>query len=114
MNSLVMFRNRRRQLKYLNLIVGYPQPVAYDQERRRPGRQRSVSLRAAAVGRGLDIILSNSIVPLRLAVLLGLLASFLSLLYFLYVLAIAVLKQRVIGDGSRRTPSSHRCSCFCS
>lgn len=45
---------------------------------------------------GIEIIVSNSRSPLRLATLIGLCASFLSLLFLIYVLVISIFKKQII------------------
>jgi len=95
-NSIIQIKNKRRYLKYLNALVGFHQTmVPYDRMYRRPGGRRQPGL-LQSISIALDIVLSNSAVPLRLASLLGLVASFLSLLYFGYVILVALFKAHVI------------------
>ncbi|HKQ60055.1 MAG TPA: glycosyltransferase [Candidatus Polarisedimenticolaceae bacterium] len=95
-NSIVQIKNKRRYLKYLNAVVGFRQTtVPYDRRYRRPGPRRGPgSWRSLAIA--FDMVVSHSALPLRLASFVGLGASFLSLLFFGYVVLVAIFKERVI------------------
>jgi dolichol-phosphate mannosyltransferase len=94
-NSITRIRNKSRYLKYLNEVVGFEH--AYVPYTRKP-RRAEHSLQPStleAVGSGIDLIVSHSAVPLRLAAFLGVVASFLSVLYFVYILVVSVVKHKV-------------------
>ncbi|HZS04866.1 MAG TPA: glycosyltransferase [Blastocatellia bacterium] len=94
-NSLTKIGSKSRYLKYLNALVGFRQThIQYE----RVYRERAASIEPGILKlavEAVDIIISNSAVPLRLASLLGLLSSFLSLVYCVYVLLISLLKKNV-------------------
>jgi dolichol-phosphate mannosyltransferase len=94
-NSITRIRNKSRYLKYLNEVVGFEH--AYIPYTRIPRRERD-SLQPStleAITSGIDIIVSHSALPLRLAALLGVLASFVSVLYVIYILIVSLVKHRV-------------------
>lgn len=93
-NSLVRIRTRSRYLSCLNGIVGFQHSsIRYHREdSRRPYSVRHAlrQLRSAA-----DILVANSGVPLRLASLMGVLASFANIAYLFYVLTVSLVKQHI-------------------
>ena len=94
-NSISKIGNKSRYLKYLNALVGFRQThVPYDRVYRSAQRQGEAGLFKLALS-AIDIIISNSAAPLRLASLLGVSASFLSLIYCGYVLAVTLVKRRI-------------------
>jgi polyisoprenyl-phosphate glycosyltransferase len=94
-NSISKIGNKSRYLKYLNALVGFRQThVPYDRAYRRPHRRRERELLKPILS-GIDIIISNSAAPLRFASLVGVGASFLSLIYCGYVLAVTLVKRQV-------------------
>ncbi len=94
-NSISRIGNKNRYLKYLNALVGFNQiHVPYERAYRKaeaPGERGLLKPALAAI----DIIISNSAVPLRLASLLGVLSSFLALLYFGYILVVTLVKNKI-------------------
>jgi dolichol-phosphate mannosyltransferase len=52
------------------------------------------------------MVIAHSLLPLRIATLLGVAASFLNLLYLGYILAVVIVKQR-IAEGWLTTSLSH-------
>lgn len=94
LNAVGQIKDKSRALRILGAVVGFPrQQLGYEPlPRRTPVRPKSVS---AAIDQGLSLIVTNSTKPLRYAALLGLAASFLNLLYLLYVLAITLFKSHV-------------------
>jgi dolichol-phosphate mannosyltransferase len=94
-NSITRIRNKSRYLKYLNEVVGFEHAyVPYTRKPRREGHSLQPST-LEAIGSGIDVIVSHSAVPLRIAALLGVLASFLSVLYFVYILVVSLVKHKV-------------------
>jgi len=94
-NSIVRIRSRNRYLSCLNGIVGFQQcSILYhpdDSAAERDGSSRVLKqLRAAT-----DILVSNSAAPLRLAGLLGILASFANVGYVFYILIVSLVKKHV-------------------
>jgi polyisoprenyl-phosphate glycosyltransferase len=91
-NSIVRIRSRNRYLSCLNGIVGFQQcSVVYhqDSELRTSGRVLKQLLAIT------DILVSNSAAPLRLAALLGFVASLANAAYLGYILLVSLIKQHV-------------------
>jgi dolichol-phosphate mannosyltransferase len=78
-------------LRYYSALVGFNQQQV-DVSRSTGARYESL---VHAIGRGLDLLLSNSVQPLRWAAGLGLLATLGNALYLTYILAVAALKDHV-------------------
>lgn len=95
-NSISKIGNKSRYLKYLNALVGFKQKhLFYDRiYRTNAARVRERGLLRPILS-GLDIVISNSAAPLRLASLLGVSASFLSLIYCGYVLGVTLVKKKI-------------------
>lgn len=94
-NSLTRIGNKNRYLKYLNALIGYKQTYLPYQRIFRSGyRKKELSILRLALA-GIDIIISNSPTPLRLASFLGIISSALSLLYFGYILVVTIVKQKI-------------------
>lgn len=94
-NSLTRIRNKRRYLKYLNSMVGFRQKhVAYARVYRdaRPPRRDGLF---RSLARAIDVLISNSAIPLRAASLLGVAACMLNLLYLGYILGVTLLKNHI-------------------
>lgn len=94
-NSIIKIQSKNRYLSYLNASVGLRHGViTYEPDPRKspqPRLRRFVRLLLAA----LNILVSNSAAPLRLASALGLLASAANLLYLGYILAVTLVKSRI-------------------
>jgi glycosyltransferase involved in cell wall biosynthesis len=91
-NSIVRIRSRNRYLSCLNGIVGFQQcSVVYHQDAvsRTSGRVLKQLLAIT------DILVSNSAAPLRLAALLGFVASLANAAYLGYILLVSLIKQHV-------------------
>lgn len=92
--SLTKIKNRRRYLKYFNSLLGFKKQVINSVPRdpplKMPSRNFLVKLQQA-----IDILISNSATPLRWAAALGVLASFGSLIYLLYALVAALVKNKL-------------------
>lgn len=94
-NSIVQIRNKNRYLKYFNALVGFNQTfIPYDRVYRRTP-ETSKKRFVASLSFALNVIFSNSTLPLRLATYLGVLASFLNLLFLVYIFLVALIKRRV-------------------
>lgn len=93
-NSMTRIRNKRRYLKYLNSMVGYRQKhVPYTRVFRGGRTRRDGALRS--LGRAIDVLISNSAIPLRAASLLGVAACGLNLLYLGYIFVITLIKKQL-------------------
>jgi dolichol-phosphate mannosyltransferase len=94
-NSIIRIRSKNRYLRCLNGLVGFSQ-VTVPYKRLAMRNRGSAVLRLLSNARAAaDIIISNSAVPLRLASLLGLIASVANFLYFGYILAVTLVKRRL-------------------
>lgn len=93
-NSLIQFRSKRRSLKYLNTIMGFKQTSIKFQQKNAVKTKQSLSV-VKSLLLATDVIISNSTAPLRLAAMLGMLASFISLLYICYVFIITLVKRHI-------------------
>jgi polyisoprenyl-phosphate glycosyltransferase len=92
-NSIVRIRSRNRYLSCLNGIVGFQQcSVVYHQDGTASPRDGQVLKQLLAVT---DILVSNSAVPLRLAAMLGFVASLANVAYLFYILIVSLVKQHV-------------------
>jgi len=92
-NSIVRIRSRSRYLSCLNGIVGFQQcSVVYHQDAESQGDSGRVLKQLLAIT---DILVSNSAAPLRLAALLGFLASLANVGYLGYILLVSLVKQHV-------------------
>jgi dolichol-phosphate mannosyltransferase len=92
-NSIVRIRSKNRYLSYLNASVGLQQgTIIFETSSPRPntGRRLITALVTAS-----NILVSNTVTPLRFASMLALLASAANLLYLFYILAVTVLKSRI-------------------
>jgi glycosyltransferase involved in cell wall biosynthesis len=94
-NALVKVRLRRRYFAIIAADVGLITEVHPYERISRSGR-RPLRRLLMAIRIGLSVIVHNSIAPLRMASVIGLLGSFLSLLYSLYVVAIYLFKPDVM------------------
>jgi glycosyltransferase involved in cell wall biosynthesis len=92
-NSIVRIRSRNRYLSCLNGIVGFQQcSVIYHQDASTPREPSRVLRQLLAIT---DILVSNSAAPLRLAALLGCVASMVNFAYLGYILLVSLIKQHV-------------------
>lgn len=95
-NALVQIKTTNRYSRFLSMYTGFKsKEVEYEQisRRKKEGDLKEVVLE---VKQALDIIFSHSMSPLYVLTGLGLLASFLNLLYILYVLVVFLLKDDVV------------------
>lgn len=92
-NSIVRIRSRNRYLSCLNGIVGFQQcSVVYYQDAESPRESYRVLKQLFAIT---DILVSNSAAPLRLASLLGFVASLANVAYLGYILVVSLVKKHV-------------------
>jgi hypothetical protein len=92
-NSIIRIRSRNRYLSCLNGIVGYQQcSVVYHPEADSPRDSGRVLKQLLAVT---DILVSNSAAPLRLAALLGFVASLANAAYLGYILLVSLVKKHI-------------------
>ncbi len=95
LNSITKIRNKSRFIIYDSLSIGYRSEVlCYSQAPRKSARGTDISIADLVTGR-LQMVIAHSLLPLRLAGLLGVLASFGNMAYLLYVIAVASFKQKV-------------------
>jgi len=94
-NSIVRIRSKNRYLSCLNASIGLHQGIIHYEdtaERRKERPVRRIFQQLVGVA---DILVSNSAAPLRFASVLGLLASFGSMSYLIYILIVSLVKSRV-------------------
>ena len=89
-NSLVKVRNKKLHLRYSKAFMGLTKHYF---DYKHMGKKISFisSLRLA-----IDVLISNSQLPLRLTTLLGMSASFLSLMFVIYVFIVTLVKKQII------------------
>lgn len=93
-NALIRFRRGKRYFDILVSDIGLHTALhPYTRSTRSGTRRRPSLVRSARTG--LSILVHNSIVPLRLVSVLGLIGSVLSFLYSLYVIIIFLFKEDV-------------------
>ncbi len=91
-NAIVQIRDQNRYLSALSQYVGFAeQAVIYEPiSRRSKPRRKSLG---DALNLAVNIIVANSLYPLRLAAWMGFLLAFANVLYMLFVLAVFLLKE---------------------
>ena len=94
-NSLIRIRSKNRYLRCLNGMVGFSQATIPHTGRVSASGKSGFFRLFANASSAADIIISNSAAPLRLASLLGVLASFANVLYFGYILAVTLIKRKL-------------------
>lgn len=105
-NSIVKIRSKNRYLRCLNGVVGFSQTsVCY---RRLPARTHVSTIRRLLHSglSAMDILISNSALPLRIASMLGLLASSMNLAYLIYIFVVTLVKSN-IAEGWLTTSLTH-------
>lgn len=94
-NSITQIKSKSRYIKYINAHVGFTQAyIPYNRQYRKGYRPRRDSF-VQSLSRAIEVIISNSIIPLRFATLLGMLASFLNLLFIIYVFVVTLVKRQI-------------------
>lgn len=94
-NALTQIRSRRRHLKHFGSMVGYRHAYILSDS----GTTISGVKRAEKIGVVINLVINNSIAPLRLAALLGLGASFLNLLYVGYIILVTIVREGQLAEG---------------
>jgi dolichol-phosphate mannosyltransferase len=94
-NSLIRIRSKNRYLRCVNGMVGFSQATIPHTGRPSDGGRLGLVRLFTNARSAADIIISNSAAPLRLASLLGLVASFANVLYFGYILAVTLVKRNL-------------------
>lgn len=93
-NSIIKVKNKKKFLRYSDYFIGLNmQTVPF------PIIRKSLDYKVDSkemVLSGIDVLISNSQFPLRMATLFGLGASFLSFLFLVYVIAVSLIKKRII------------------
>ena len=89
-NSLVKVRNKKLHLRYSKAFMGLTKHY-FDYKHMGKKIPFISSLRLAV-----DVLISNSQLPLRLTTLLGMSASFLSLMFVVYVFIVTLVKKQII------------------
>lgn len=94
-NALVKVRVRRRYFAMVAADIGLTTAIhEYDRISRSGSRSKHELLRGTRIG--LSVLLHNSITPLRIASVLGLVGSMLSFIYSLYVVGVYLFKPDVM------------------
>jgi hypothetical protein len=106
LNAITRLKSKSRFILYDSRVVGYRRVLfEYDPAVRPGARTDEESWIDAFVGR-MQMVVANSLLPLRLATFLGLCASVLNLLYLGYILAVVFFKQQV-AEGWLTTSLTH-------
>lgn len=93
-NAIIQVRDRARHLRLLSLDVGFAHAaVAYDEIERNPKRPRRSLFSRIAVT--VDMLVANSVHPLRVVTFLGVAGASLNILYAGYVVVIYLAKPKV-------------------
>lgn len=94
-NALTQVRSRRRHLKHFGSIVGYRQAfISLD-----GGTRVKPINRMEKISFLLNLIVNNSIAPLRFAAMLGLIASVMNLLYVVYIVVVTIVREGQLAEG---------------
>jgi polyisoprenyl-phosphate glycosyltransferase len=99
-NSVIKIKSKNRYLKYFTMLVGFKDATVPYQKlpRARPvaGSSKKNKRRfMSSIAFAIDILISNSSLPLRIASVVGALAAFASLAFLGYVLIIALIKKHL-------------------
>lgn len=91
LNALTRIKNRRRNLRYYNVLVGFPQKLVVVPN----GTGVRYESLFHALSRSLEMLFTNSIRPLRWAAGLGVLAALGNAAYLGYIFFITIFKNNV-------------------
>lgn len=94
-NALTKVRSRRRHLRVLGPSIGFRQSTITLDEPAETTRFSRIGKLIAL----LDLTISTSVAPLRLASLLGVLASLLSALYLGYIVLMTIVRGNALAEG---------------
>lgn len=94
-NALTQIRSRRRHLKHFGSVVGYRQAYIESDS----GSPITTIKRMEKISSVMTLVVNNSIAPLRFATLLGLTASFLNMLYVVYIVIVTIVREGHLAEG---------------
>lgn len=102
-NSVIKIKSKNRYLKYFTMLVGFKDVAVPYQKLPRapavPGASKKSKRRfLSSIAFAIDILISNSSLPLRIASIVGAVAAFGSLAFLIYVL-ITVLVNKHLAEG---------------
>lgn len=93
LNSIIKIRSKNRFLKYVNQLIGFPHiTLSYSRDITVPKKKKNLLQR---INTGINMIISNSLVPLRLATTVGFIASLLNLIFLGYIFIVVLVKERI-------------------
>lgn len=95
-NAFTKVRRKRRYIKYFEKVLGYRHAAIQYEDHFKDTHPLRPLKRFESAATLFNIVISNSILPLRLASLAGLIASFLNLIYMGYVLIVALFYRNVV------------------
>jgi polyisoprenyl-phosphate glycosyltransferase len=95
LNSITRIRSKSRFILYDSRAVGYRHHVLRYRQQLRPGARNRPEPFLAAVGGWIQMIIAHSLLPLRVASLLGLMASFANLIYLAYIFGVVLFKRKI-------------------
>ena len=95
LNSITRIHSKSRFILYDSRAVGYRHQVLRYRRQLRPGARTRPEPFLAAVGGRMQMLIAHSLLPLRLASLLGLSASFGNLVYLAYIFGVVLFKRRI-------------------
>jgi glycosyltransferase involved in cell wall biosynthesis len=95
LNAITRIRSKSRFILYDSRAVGYRHQVFRYRQQFRAGAQTRPEPFLAAAGGRIQLIIAHSLLPLRVATLLGLLASFANLAYLMYIFGVVLFKRRI-------------------
>lgn len=93
--AITKIKHRRRHLRYFTALLGFSKTLVPCEARPAIGKRRPRNGFVRSVLRSLDLLISNSAMPLRAAAVLGVLASMGSLTYLLYALVVSLIKEQL-------------------
>jgi len=93
-NAITQIRDQYRYIRLISNFIGYAQVEFQYTPINRSGRKHGRSFWESA-NMALDIIVANSLHPLRVVTILGLFAGLLNLLYISYIILIYFFKDKV-------------------
>lgn len=93
-NAIIQTRHQYRYIRMISSFVGYSQrEFIYDPLKRTKKGPRRTWIES--INMAIDIVITNSVHPLRIVSMLGLIASIMNLLYISYVLLVYFFKAQV-------------------
>ncbi len=94
-NAITRIRSKGRYLKHFNALVGFSQSfVTYDQIERRAVPRPQPGFTSQLL-KAVNLLISHSLWPLRLATITGFIAGTLNLVFILYVFVVSVIKENI-------------------